>query len=195
RADRPARHPERAGAALPWRPAAGLPDPPGPGIGLRRRLPVEGRKHNAGPGAGVVLDQTRGERLEAVLRRGGDAARRTVGDRTVGLEDVVVLLVGQVVGVELRREVLGDLVARHQVDQGVGVLLDLLALAGGVYCIGVHGVLPVHAAADGQLVTEDARHPVGGEGAQQLGRIDGVGLVAVLFLYAELGVAGAQVPA
>ena len=128
---------------------------------------------------------TGGSDSETVLGRCCYATRCAIGQCAVRIEDIEVLFIRDVVGVDLRRQVVGDVVTGHQVDQRVRVLLDLLLLVGRVGCVGVDAVLPVHTAANGQAAPV-AGKAVGSEGAQQFGRVEGVGVVAVAVFHFKL---------
>ena len=154
------------------------------GYGLRLNRPYALLKRNPAT-AGFFYAQATAS--EFVFEAGADVARVAVAV-LVEAELVAVFFVEEVIDVDLRGEVVGDLVAPHQVDHGVAVLAVVHVGAGGrVFGLGPGAALPGDTAADGQAA--DGRHVVGGEQFELFARVGGVQLFAFGVFAAPLGIA------
>ena len=104
---------------------------------------------------------------------------------------VAVFFVEEVVDVDLRREVFVDLVAAHQVDDGVAVLPVVhVGARRQVFGLGPGAALPGDAAADGEAA--DGRDVVAGKQFELFARVGGVQFFAFGVFAAPLGVARAE---
>ena len=91
----------------------------------------------------------------------------------------------------MRGEVVGDLVAPHQVDHGVAVLAVVhVGARRRVFGLGPGAALPGDAAADGEAA--DAGDVVGGKEFELSARVGGVQFFAFGVFAAPLGVARAK---
>lgn len=135
-------------------------------------------------------------RLEVVFKACHDVAGFTVERRAVAAHAAEVLAVGKVVEVEIAPQVAAEVICSHQPDQCVGLLLEMGvdSVATEPQCgVVVDLALPGDIPANGHAV-EGARQAVGGCLAEDLFRLSGADLGAVLVFGVVVGKATLHVP-